>query len=214
MTFDPPDVLAVLRREERLDAVVADAGSDLETFERLMDWTRHQWEPGTPNPYPPLNARIILKDIRRGFTSGFCAQYNYVLAQSMMSLGYKARYVTLIDHEVIEAWLPAEGRWICLDPLYDAMYLDDKGRPLSVLEITLRVRSGAPPAPSPGCLEGAAEMEQHAFRQFAVWLRNDHISHPINFTDIERYKVHFRFDGEPVPDGLSTSYPIDLYPGF
>ena len=180
---------------------------------RLVAWTRSQFEPGVPDPYPPLDARIILRDIRSGFTGGFCAQYNYVLAQSLMSLGIPARYVTVVDHEVIEAWLRDERRWICADPLHSATYVDESGRTLSVLDLHSRHREGSPILPGPGSLPGTAREVERAFGELSVWLRNDHVSRPINFTDIDRYKVAFVADrdGAPLPRGLWTDLPEDLY---
>ncbi|MCI0548624.1 MAG: transglutaminase-like domain-containing protein [Candidatus Rokubacteria bacterium] len=211
-SFDPPPALAELRSAERLDSVVAGAASDIDRFRRLTAWARAQFEPGIPDPYPPLDARIILRDIRSGFTGGFCAQYNYVLAQSLMSLGYPARYVTVEHHEVIEGWLRDERRWVCLDPLHSATYVDEEGRALSVLEIVSRARAGRPPLPGPGSLPSAATEAARAFTRFEVWIRNDHVSRPINFTDIDRYKVSFRWEGEARGDGaLATSLPEDLY---
>jgi len=216
-TFDPPEALELLRAEEGLDSVVSGAASDLDRATSLMQWTRRQWEPGVPNPYPPLDARVILRDIRRGFTGGFCAQYNYVLAQSLQSFGIPARYVSLVEHEVIEARLPDMGRWICLDPLYDAHYLDDAQRPLSVLEIHTRVLDGAPVVPSQA--HKITDLQGHwkAFASFAVWLKNDHISSPLNFTDLERYKIYFLDDpapaSQPPVGALVTSEPADIYPG-
>ena len=211
-TFDPPEALAELRASERIDSVVAAAGGDLDRFRKLTAWSRRQFEPGVPSPYPPLDARIILRDIRSGFTGGFCAQYNYVLAQALMSLGYSARYVTLPDHELLEGWLRDERRWVCLDPLHAATYVDGAGRALSVLEIVRRARAGEPPLPGPGSLPRTAEEVAGAFTRFAVWLKNDHVSQPINFTDIATYKVHFLFEGQEAPRGdLSTTLPEDLY---
>lgn len=211
-TFDSPAVLADLRREEHLDEVVAGAKGDLEAFRALNSWTRRQFEPGVPDPYPPFYARIILRDVRRGFTGGFCAQYNFVLGQALMALGYPVRFVTVHHHEVLEAWLRQERRWICLDPLHAATYVDETGRPLSVLEIATRARRGEDPVPGPGSLPGTAEAVRDAFGLFAVWLRNDLVTHPMNFTDIETYKVHFLLEGQTAPEGaLSTSFPEDLY---
>lgn len=211
-TFDAPGALEELRASERIDDVVAGSGSDLERFRKLDAWTRAQFEPGVPSPYPPIDARIILRDVRSGFTGGFCAQYNYVLAQALMSLGYPARYVTLAGHEVIEAWLKDEGRWVCLDPLHAATYVDETGRALSVLEIVRRLRDGEPLIPGPGSLPGTADETAKAFTRFAVWLKNDHVSRPVNFTDLDQYKVHFLFDGQDAPRGaLSTTVPGDLY---
>lgn len=212
-SFDPPSALTELRETEHLDAVVVAAVDEMDAFRRLNAWTRGQFEPGVPDPYPPLDARIILRDIRSGFTGGFCAQYNYVLVQSLQSLGYRARYVTVVDHEVIEVWLEDEQRWVCLDPLHAATYLDEDGRALAVIDLSRRYREDKPIIPGPGSLPGTAETVAKAFGRFSVWLRNDHVTHPINFTDIERYKVEFLWDplDESSPGGLSTVYPEDLY---
>lgn len=212
-SFDPPSALAGFRQAEGLDAVVEGASTDLERVRRMTAWARKQFEPGVPDPYPPLDARVILRDIRSGATGGFCAQYNYVLAQALMSMGYLARYVTVVDHEVIEAWLPDDRRWICLDPLHGATYVDESGKALSVLELSRRHREGLPVIPGPGSLPGTAREVAEAFERFWVWLRNDHISHPINFTDIDRYKVRFLWDERDTaqPGVLSTSLAEDLY---
>lgn len=215
-TFDPPEALAALRAEERLDQVIDGARDDLDRAGRLMRWARRQWEPGVPSPYPPIDARIILRDVRRGFTGGFFSQYNYVLAQALQSFGIPARYVSLVEHEVIEARLPDQGRWVCLDPLVDAWYADEQGRPLSVIEIHRRRAGGLPITPSEGHRIRSVASHMAAFSGFAVWLKNDHISSPINFTDLERYKVYFVEAGAPPPlppGALSTSEPLDLYPG-
>ena len=216
-TFDPPEVLAGLRAEEDLDAVIAGAGSDLDRAVQLMRWTRAQWEPGIPSPYPPINARIILRDIRREFTGGFCAQYNYVLVQSLQSFGIPARYVSVVEHEVIEARLPDLGRWVALDPLYDTYYTDDTGRPLSALEIHGSTRDGLPVMLSNENLVADIPSHLGAFRSLAFWLKNDHVSSPLNFTDLERYKVYFvdqTSEADLIPFGaLTTSEPVDIYPG-
>jgi hypothetical protein len=216
-TFDPPEALAELRQEERLDDVVGGAAGDLERVVALMRWTRAQWEPGIPSPYPPLNARVVLGDIRRKFTGGFDAQYNQVLVQALQSFGIPARYISVEAHEVVEARLPDEGRWICFDPLYTTYYKDEADRPLSVLEIHGRVRSGKAVLLSDAHLVADPARQVTAFRSFAVWLKNDHISAPVNFADLERYKIYFLDDpgaarGIP-PGALATTEPADLYPG-
>jgi hypothetical protein len=211
-TFDSPEALAELRASEKLDEVVAGAANDLDLFRKLDSWTRAQFEPGIPDPYPPIDARIILRDVRSGFTGGFCAQYNYVLAQALMSFGYPARYVTVQGHEVMEAWLKDERRWVCLDPLHGATYVDESGRALSVLEIVSRLRDGKPLLAGPGSRPETVEQVAPTFTSFAVWIKNDHVSHPVNFTDLEQYKVYFLFDGQTAPHGaLATSSPEDLY---
>jgi hypothetical protein len=214
-TFDNEEILRALRNREKLDTVIAGAKTNIEVFLRLMKWVRAQWSPGRPDPYPPIDAVVILDKIREGVTGGFCAQYCVVLVQCLQSFGYKARYVTIKRHEVTEVWSPRLSKWVMLDPLYE-LYISKGVNPLSVLEIHNMV------------LRGEQDMEIHAkkhpgdlreylsrYERFAVWSKNDHVSSPINFFDIERYKIYFLDDPNEqmaVPLGsLYTPFPEDLY---
>ncbi len=214
-SFDKKEILKPLRKREMLDRLIVGAKTDMEVFRRLMSWVRAQWSPGRPDPYPPINAMVILDKIRRGETGGFCAQYCFVLVQCLQSLGYKARYVTVKGHEVTEVWSPELLRWVMLDPLYE-LYISKGVTPLSVFEIHNMT------------LRGVYDLEVHAkkdpgdlrsylsrYEKFAVWTKNDHISSPINFFDIERYKIYFLNDSTEqmyVPAGsLYTIFPEDLY---
>lgn len=171
--------------------------------------------PGRPDPYPPIDAMAILDKIRAGETGGFCAQYCFVMVQCLQSLGYKARYITVKGHEVTEVWSPELSRWVMLDPLYE-LYISKEGTPLSVLEIHDMI------------LRGEHDLEVHAkkdpgdlreylsrYKKFAVWAKNDHVSSPINFLDIDRYKIYYLDDPTErmhVPAGsLYTLFSEDLY---
>jgi len=213
--YENPAVLQDLRQQEGLDEVVEGARGDQEAFRRLMGWVRDPWEPGRPDPYPPPDARIILRDIRQGVTGGFCAQYCFVLLQAITSFGAPARCVTVEGHEVIEAWLRDEKRWVMFDPLYDLQVIDAEGRVLSALEIwehsddpsVLRITLGH------RCSERQSTYLDR-YRHFAVWLRNDFVSQPMNFNDFDRYRVWFDPSGvgtEPSAS-LTTSFALDLYP--
>jgi hypothetical protein len=214
-TFDNEEALRPLRNRAKLDQVIAGAKADMEVFLRLMNWVRAQWTPGRPDPYPPINAIVILDKIRKGETGGFCAQYCFVLVQCLQSLGYKARYVTVKGHEVIEVWSPGLSKWVMLDPLYE-LYISNGIMPLSVVEIHGTI------------LRGGHALEVHAqkdpgdlkeylsrYEKFAVWAKNDHVSSPINFFDIERYKIYFLDQPNErmyVPaESLYTFFPEDLY---
>lgn len=214
-TFDNEEALSLLRNRAKLDQVIAGAKTDMEVFLRLMNWVRAQWTPGRPDPYPPIDALVILDKIRRGETGGFCAQYCFVLVQSLQSLGYKARYVTVEGHEVIEVWSLAFAKWVMLDPLYE-LYISKGITPLSVLEIhkmiikndlAMEVHTKKDP--------GDLRVYLSRYQKFAVWSKNDHVSSPINFFDIERYKIYFLDQPNErmyVPEGsLYTFFPQDLY---
>ena len=133
--------VAKLREQERLDDVVAGAGKELEIFRRLTLWSRRQFEPGFPDPYPLSNGLDILADIRSGKTQGFCGQYSYLLADALKSFGfYDVRYVETWagdgrSHFLVEAWSNQLARWVLLDPLHAALVVDLDGRPLSLWEV-------------------------------------------------------------------------------
>lgn len=214
-TYDPPGLLKEYRESERLDDVIKGSRDHFETALRLMYWSRRQWEPGRPDPYPPINGMIILREIRAGRTSGFCAQYNYLFVQGLQSFSIPARYVTVLQHEVTEVWLADLGKWICFDPLYSCYYTDAGSQPLSVLEIYRRMKNSEPVMVAGRHSVPDIDAHLRKFLRFAVWLKNDHIGSPINFTDIERYKVYFvesPADSSGIPPGaLRTWFPLDLY---
>jgi hypothetical protein len=214
-SFDSPDVLEPLRREEGLDAVVAGASSDEDASHRLMVWTRAQFKPGKPSPYPPPDARIILRDIRAGVTGGFCAQYCFVLVQALQSYGVPARLVTIRGHEVVETWLRDEHRWVIFDPLYELQVFNQAGRSLNALEIRRSVEHAEELRLSDGHRLTETDLEYiDRYRRFAVWIRNDLVSRPMNFQDFHRYRVWFEPDGDSwlASESLTTAFEEDLYP--
>jgi hypothetical protein len=137
------------------------------------------------------------------------------LVQCLQSLGYKARYVTIQGHEVTEVWSPELSKWVMLDPLYE-LYVRQANIPLSVMEIHNAIREGKHNLEVQG-KKGPEDLKVYLSRygKFAVWCKNDHVSLPINFYDIERYKIYFLDDPSErmyVPVGsLYTFFPEDLY---
>lgn len=77
-----------LRKQEKLDSVIEGCKTDIEIFKRLTVWSRKQFKPGDPDPYPMSNGLDILKDIRSGKTGGFCGQYTYLLADALKVLDF------------------------------------------------------------------------------------------------------------------------------
>jgi hypothetical protein len=214
-SFDPPELLAALRAEERLDDHVTGSRSDQEAWARLMVWTRAQWQPGRPDPYPPPDARIILRDVRADATGGFCAQYCFVLAQAIQSFGVPARLVTVVGHEVVEAWLRDERRWVMFDPTYRLQVAESSGRRLSALEVARAAAAGeALEFTAEDLAQEAPEAYARRFLELAVWLRNDFVGAPMNFADFDRYRAWFDPAGSPgsAVGGLRTPHELDLYP--
>jgi len=213
-SYDPPGALTTLRLEEGLDEVVSGAASSEDAYRRLMQWTGAQWEPSTPTIYPPPDARVILKDIRSGFTGGFCGQYCFVLVQAIQSFGGRARMVTVEGHEVVESWLPDQKRWAMFDPTFVLQVHDRDGRSLNAVEIRQLWKSGDGFELTNGHRSPFDDDDYVSrFRNFAVWIRNDFMSRPMNFDDFSRYRVWYTPDPdlEMPRDSLVTLHELDLY---
>ncbi|HSE41728.1 MAG TPA: transglutaminase domain-containing protein [Acidobacteriota bacterium] len=130
-----------LRKQENLDSIIDGAKTDIEIFERLTVWTRKQFQPGTPDPYPLSNGLDILKDIRSKKTGGFCGQYTYLLADALKSFGFfDVRYVEIwkdaqTSHFLLEAWSNQFRKWILLDPLYAATVMNKNSELMSAWQV-------------------------------------------------------------------------------
>ncbi|MCH2175331.1 MAG: hypothetical protein MK193_06345, partial [Lentisphaeria bacterium] len=111
--------LQYLYKKEKLAELKQD--SEFETLIHVLNWTRQQWEPGSPEIYPPWNANVILSSIRAGQTSGFCAQYSQVLVQTLTAMGHQARYLWLTEHFGVEVFSNELNQWLIIDPLYNCV---------------------------------------------------------------------------------------------
>jgi len=212
--WDGQAPLARFRQAESLDAVVGSASSDEERARKLLHWTRAQFDPGRPDPYPPPDAMKTLAEIRAGRTRGFCAQYAFVLVQALQSFGKPARVVTIVNHEVVETWLEDQARWTMLDPLFELQVLGSSGRSLSAIEIRNGRDAGAALAITPGNrLTEPLRRYIARYDRIALWIRNAFVSAPTNFTDFDRYRVWLVRANEvsPTPESLSTTHPEGLY---
>ena len=126
--------LTLFRRQEKFDNLIKNDKSDLGIFLSIMKWTRNAVEFGLPNPYPPWNAIEILRRGRKEGLKIFCGQYTQIMLQALLSLGYNARYVGLLAHEVLEVWSNQLNKWVLFDPL-NCCYYTKNSKMLNTLEI-------------------------------------------------------------------------------
>ena len=225
--------VAVLRRQENLDAVAAGATGEFDRFVRLRHWVRAQWPVGDPDPYPPCNGVDILAMIRSGRTGGFCGQYSYLLADALKSFGwFSVRTVELENpqgegHFAVEAWSNEHGRWVFLDPTYDIHYTDERGTPLNALELheawasgttaSIRAVEGNPP-PAGRRVADLPNRGLEFFAKFAVATRSDTASRIEPISIAEREKTYLRWDDarggawKNLHFVLASARASDLYP--
>jgi len=176
--------LWTLREREGLEEKRAAAADDWALQLELCRWTRAQFEPGFPAPYPRANGLVILDEIRAGRTKGFCGQYGYLFADALKSLGlFDVRYLELESatgstHSTTEVWSDRWQKWIELDPFANAWYSLDDGLPLSALEIHEQLIAGSEAEVIGHVLEAhpdlpTTESMVRLHHRFAVSLRND-----------------------------------------
>jgi hypothetical protein len=90
-TFDNKEVLRPLRTREQLDKVVTGAKTDIAVFLQLMAWVRSQWSPNRPDPYPPIDAIVILDKIRGGRGGWFLRPILFCIGTMLAELGVQSQ---------------------------------------------------------------------------------------------------------------------------
>ena len=147
--FDQPK-LAQLRTQYKLDEVVSGASSEFEMITRLAAWATTQFNKGHLSKfYPAWDALDILKICDDGLpVGGFCQHHNLVLLQGCESFGLVGRATSISagsipakersGHEVVEIWSNEYRKWVYVDGHMAWYATDDKGVPLSLLELHRR----------------------------------------------------------------------------
>jgi hypothetical protein len=186
--------LTRLRKQERIDRVVAGAATDLEQLLRLAQWTSRQFPATTPFPnYPPWDAGEILQRIRQKQTGGFCAQYAFVFGQLAQSLGYNVRYLGILNtasqqgHALLEVFVPSTGRWIVFEPQFGRYYIDKEGKALGALDLHYYAvgekKGRVDEFPQRRPMDPAWLA---LFQHFKYMLRNNFLSVPVYYTEQAR----------------------------
>jgi hypothetical protein len=174
--------LSRLRRDEKLDEVVAPGRTQFEKIVLLRAWARRQWDSG-PRPfyYPAWDALEILDLARRRNNKAFCAQYAVLFLQSARSLGLHARYLDL-GHFIASVWSDEHDRWVVMDPTNDLHY-ESGGEPMGDWELIRAAwsgRAGGIEVVGPGAARRPIAKEELApFRALKVCLLNDQLTKPV-----------------------------------
>ena len=74
----------------------------------------------------------LLDKVRR---PGCCSDHTEVFVALSPLVGLTAREVHMEEHTMAELWLPAERRWVLLDPMFGYVIRDDAGRALALSEV-------------------------------------------------------------------------------
>lgn len=198
--------LGELRERHDFAERMGELQTELERMACLRDWVKAQFATGTPSPYPPWNALVVLAWINSGWTAGFCAQYCQVFVQAALALGWSPRYVGVFDqaagrgHVTVEIWSNQFNKWILMDPTYN-VHFERRGVPLNALELhaawlenatqSIDIAGGRHHFENDPYDEAKRDELFAYFSHFNIYLRNDHLSVPLT-ADEERAETQGR----------------------
>jgi hypothetical protein len=135
--------LQELRRTYHLDEV-AGPGDDVSRILNLMRWVhktiRHDGNSNNPEPRNALRILDVCSQNKRGVN---CRMLATVLNEVYLAMGFKSRHVTCLpkyqddpDCHVIDiVYAESAGRWLYMDPSFEAYFKNEKGTLLSIAEV-------------------------------------------------------------------------------
>jgi hypothetical protein len=145
-TFQRPSAnLERLRREWKLDEVIAPGTNEFDKLILLRNWVRRQWVCNDAGSgIRTWNAIEILSAPPN--MHGMCVHFATAFAQCALALGFNARQVILSGHFVADIWSEQYQKWVLMDVeavhaegftrYGTAHYIDAaNGVPLDVLEL-------------------------------------------------------------------------------
>ncbi len=124
------------------------------TAEMLLHWVTRRWRHNGVNHDESFDANVLLD--RAGNGDRFaCREYGVLLTQALNAVQIPARRLSLYradyhaglggGHAVTEAWIDDLGKWVVLDGQNGAVWRDESGCPLGVLELQQRYRDRSRP---------------------------------------------------------------------
>ena len=122
-----------------LDKIVKDSTGEFDAIVKMLDYASRRWLWGEPFvEYPKWNTVDIAERANSVGRGGMCIQFAAYLAHMLTVMGFQARHVNIIGHEVVEVWSNDFEKWIYLDPTQGVnvyQYYTDTGIPLSVCDM-------------------------------------------------------------------------------
>ena len=135
--------LQELRTTYHLDDA-AGQGDEVSRIINLMRWVhktiRHDGNSSNPQPRNALNILDVCSQGKRGVN---CRMLATVLNEAYLSMGFKSRHITCLPkfkddpdcHVINIVYAPSKGKWLYMDPSFEAYFTDEKGELLSIAEV-------------------------------------------------------------------------------
>lgn len=144
--------LVKLRKELKLDSIAGN-GNELSKIFNLMHWIhnsiKHDGNSNKPFQKNAMSLIKLCKAKKRGLN---CRMLAIVLNECYLSMGIYSKYITCMPREtnfqechVINTVYSRDlGKWIWLDPTFDAYVMDEKGQLLGIQEVRERLVNDKP----------------------------------------------------------------------
>ena len=131
---------------------MAGNGDEISRIKNILTYVhnliRHDGNHANPDHPNAIDLAEACKDGSRGLN---CRGLAIVLNECYLSMGIPARYVTCMPKEYINdchvinaVWSRQLGKWLWIDPTWNAWVLDEQGNMLSIQEARECLRNGTP----------------------------------------------------------------------
>ncbi|MCM1150755.1 MAG: transglutaminase domain-containing protein [Alistipes sp.] len=149
---DPDDRnLVRLRQQFNLDSI-AGAGDEISKIRNLCHWVHNtvRHDGGSYNP-TERNAIAMIELCRREGRGVNCRMLAQILNECYLAMGFKSRFVTCMPRKMVNdchvinvVYLNTLGKWVWIDPSFEAWVTDSEGTMLSIAEVRECLREGKP----------------------------------------------------------------------
>jgi hypothetical protein len=148
-TSDLPTGLPEMRDRFKLDSIAGDDG-ELSRILNLLRWVHSsiKWDGQKDNPSGTVIEQMSLC-INDGSTMN-CGGIAVVFAQVCNAVGIPARAVTCLPYDTADVdchgtdivWSDSLGKWLYMDPTFEAYFMDDDSILLSTSDLRSRITNG------------------------------------------------------------------------
>ena len=145
-----PDLVHI-RQYFNLDSIAGD-GDEVSQIKNLMTWVhnrvRHDGNSSNPSPQNAINIVKVCDAENRGVN---CRMMATMLSECYLAMGFKSRFITCMPKEYISdchvinsVYSKTLGKWLWMDPTFNAYVSDEKGNLLGIAEVRERLRTDKP----------------------------------------------------------------------
>lgn len=116
----------------------------------IMDWVNRRTTHGGLG-YVPDGKHNLVDSLDHARTNQVCCfDQSVMMAEFCLGCGYQARFIRCkpMDerdrdcHVVVHVLIPSLNKWVLMDPTFNAYYIDENNRPLSIPELRDALKTG------------------------------------------------------------------------